>query len=99
VVAPLADENRTSRPSLWHFGALGLLAGAPVVFGGWIGSAAVSPTLGALFLAIGVGAIAQVVIDLLGMIRQRGDLSSIPVLLGLLAGLLVMYATGLLVAL
>ena len=96
VVAPLAEGRR---PSLWHFGALGLLAGAPVVLGGWLGSLAQSPTLGALFLAVGVGAILQVNWELASLIRREGRLASPATLSGFLVGLLVMYATDLLVAL
>ncbi|WP_332899229.1 MULTISPECIES: ZIP family metal transporter [unclassified Haladaptatus] len=96
VVAPV---TRGSRPSLGHFMAMGALAGIPVIFGGWIGSFAFSPTLGALFLAIGVGAILQVVWEIGGLISRNGQLGSSLNLLGFLAGLVVMYATDLLVVL
>ena len=96
VVAPL---SRGERPALWHFVALGALAGAPVILGGWIGGLAFSPTLGALFLAIGVGAILQVDWEIARMVRARARLGSATNLLGFLAGFAVMYATDLLVAL
>ncbi|MFB6354311.1 MAG: ZIP family metal transporter [Halobacteriales archaeon] len=96
VVAPIAREER---PSLWHFVALGAVAGAPVVLGGWIGGLAFSPTLGALFLAIGVGAIVQVDWEIARMVRARGRLGTATNLLGFLVGFAVMYATDLLVAL
>ncbi|MHB9286048.1 ZIP family metal transporter [Halobacteriales archaeon Cl-PHB] len=96
VVAPVA---RKGRPALWHFAALGLLAGAPVILGGWIGSYAYSPTLGALFLAIGVGAILQVDWEIAQMIRRDGRLGSAATVVAFLVGLVVMYATDLLVAL
>jgi ZIP family zinc transporter len=96
VVAPLAKGRR---PTLWHFGALGLIAGAPVILGGWLGSLAQSPTLGALFLAVGVGAILQVNLELGGMIRREGGLARPAPLVGFLLGLLVMYGTDLLVVL
>jgi zinc transporter ZupT len=96
VVAPVA---RDERPPLYHFAALGLLAGAPIILGGWIGGAAFSPTLGALFLAIGVGAILQVNWEIAGMVRRSGRLGSATNLLAFLAGLVVMYATDLLVTL
>jgi zinc transporter ZupT len=96
VVAPAA---RDERPAWWHFVALGLLAGAPVIVGGWIGGLAYSPTIGAFFLALGVGAILQVVWEIGGMVRgQGGRAASALNLLALLAGLVVMYATDLLVA-
>jgi len=96
VVAPVAHGDR---PALWHFGAIGLLAGAPVVLGGWIGSVAYSPTIGAAFLAVGVGAILQVNWELAAMIRRDGRLASAANLVAFLAGLVLMYATDLLVAL
>jgi len=96
VVAPVA---RGDRPSLWHFAAIGVLAGAPVIFGGWIGGLAFSPTLGALFLAIGVGAILQVEWELASMVRRNGRLGTATNLLGFLLGLVVMYATDLFVTL
>ena len=96
VVAPAA---RDERPAWWHFVALGLLAGAPVIVGGWIGGLAYSPTMGAFFLALSVGAILQVVWEIGGMVRgQGGRAASALNLLALLAGLVVMYATDLLVA-
>ncbi|QIO23767.1 ZIP family metal transporter [Haloarcula sp. JP-L23] len=96
VVAPVAEGER---PALRHFVALGVIAGAPVILGGWIGSIAFSPTLGALFLAIGVGAILQVNWEIGTMVRRRGSLGTPTNVLAFLAGLAVMYATDLLVAL
>lgn len=96
VVAPLA---RGERPAVWHFGALGLLAGAPVILGGWIGGLAYSPTLGALFLAIGVGAIVQVIWELTKLVRRDGARAASALnLLAFGAGLGVMYVTDIFVA-
>ena len=96
IVAPVA---RGTRPSLWHFVGFGALAGLPTIAGGWIGSLAFSPTLGAFFLAIGVGALLQVVLDIGGLIRRNGSVTAATNLLGALAGLVVMYVTDLLVVL
>lgn len=96
VVAPVADDER---PPLKHFAALGIIAGAPVILGGWVGSVAFSPTLGALFLAIGVGAILQVNWEIAAMVRAKASLGTTTNLLAFLGGLAVMYATDLLVAL
>lgn len=95
VVAPLAREER---PGLHHFAAMGLLAGAPIIVGGWIGSLATSPTLGAFLLAVGVGAILQVAYEVTSMVRRQGTLLTPVNLLALLVGFVVMYATDLLVA-
>jgi zinc transporter ZupT len=96
VVAPL---SRGERPALAHFVALGALAGAPIILGGWIGGLAYGPTLGALFLAIGVGAIIQVDWEIARMVRKSSRLGTATNILGFLAGFAVMYATDLLVAL
>jgi zinc transporter ZupT len=97
VVAPVA---RGKRPSLGHFAALGVIAGAPVILGGWIGSLAYSPTIGAFFLAIGVGAILQVDWEIARMVRDAGGrVASATNLLAFLLGLAIMYVTDLFVAL
>jgi zinc transporter ZupT len=95
VVAPVA---RGERPPVRHFVALGAVAGAPVVLGGWVGSLAYSPTLGALFLAVGVGAILQVVWELRGLVARDGRVGSATNIAAFLGGLVVMYATDLVVA-
>jgi zinc transporter ZupT len=97
VVAPVA---RDTRPAWWHFAALGLIAGAPVILGGWIGSLAFSPTVGAFFLAIGIGAILQVVWEIARMVREAGGrVGSATNLLAFCIGLGIMYVTDLFVAL
>jgi zinc transporter ZupT len=95
VVAPVAEGRR---PALKHFAAMGLIAGAPVILGGWIGSLAFTPTLGAFFLAVGVGAILQVVWELYGMVVTDVGVRALS-LVAFLVGLMLMYAIDLLVAL
>ena len=97
VVAPV---TRGARPSLKHFVALGAIAGLPVILGGWIGSLAYSPTVGAFFLAVGVGAMLQVRWDLRGLIRRgSAETGGALNLVAFVVGFAVMYATDLLVAL
>ncbi|GAB6877982.1 hypothetical protein JCM17823_02560 [Halorubrum gandharaense] len=67
VVAAVARDAET--PPLRHFAALGLIAGGPLVLGGWIGVVAYSPMLAAALLAVGIGAILQVVLEVVGLIR------------------------------
>jgi ZIP family zinc transporter len=96
VVAPVA---RNERPSGWHFAALGLLAGAPVILGGWIGSFAYSPTIGVFFLALGVGAILQVDWEIATMVRNAGGRATSALnLIAFLVGFVIMYGTDLFVA-
>jgi ZIP family zinc transporter len=98
IAAPILKE----RPPLWTFAALTLLAGGPAVIGLWIGSLAFAPQWSALALAIGAGAIAQVIVEVVSlMIRERADGSKAlftPVsLAGLAAGVGFMYLTAMLV--
>ena len=67
VVAAVAKDRST--PPLHHFAAMGVIAGGPVILGGWIGSLANSPLLAVLFFAIAVGAILQVLIEVAELIR------------------------------
>jgi zinc transporter ZupT len=96
IAAPLAAD----RPPFAHFVWLGLLAGAPTILGTWIGGFVYSPVFATLFLAIGAGAIFQVVYELGRMVvRQAGDeLMTAMNFAGFAAGLLIMYVTGLFVA-
>jgi len=97
IVAPLARERPTLRQLAW----LGVLGGAPTVIGAWVGGLVYSPVLAVVFLALGAGAIAQVLVQIA---RQMADaesmtarFSSPPVLSGLAAGFLIMLVTGMVV--
>jgi zinc transporter, ZIP family len=95
IVAPAAKE----RISVGRLVLLGLLAGAPAVLGAWVGASAFHPSAAALLFGVGAGAIAQVIVQILPQVRGRdGRLLTPLVSAGLLTGVLVMYATGLLVS-
>ena len=97
IVAPVARE-RSAR--LGRLALLGLIAGAPAVLGAWIGASAYQPGLAALMFGIGAGAIAQVIVQIAPQIRDTAGRVLHPLAVGgLLTGLAVMYATGLLVSL
>jgi zinc transporter ZupT len=95
IVAPLAGE----RPGLGKLLLLGALAGVPTVIGAWLGAFAYSPVWTTLFFAIGAGAIVQVVYEIWRLFARRtpAGITSPLNTAGLLAGMLIMYATGLLV--
>ncbi|HWT91004.1 MAG TPA: ZIP family metal transporter, partial [Solirubrobacterales bacterium] len=77
----------------------GLIAGAPAVLGAWIGAAAFDPSLVALLFGVGVGAIARVIVQIAPVMRDEEGRYLYPVTVaGILAGILVMYLTGLLVS-
>ena len=96
IVAPVARERSARLPRLL---VLGLIAGAPAVLGAWIGASAYQPALAALMFGVGAGAIAQVVVQIAPQIRDRAGRLLHPLAVGgLLTGLGVMFATGLLVS-
>ncbi len=95
IVAPIAR----AKPSLARLGALGLIAGAPAVLGAWIGAAAFNTSVAAFLFGAGAGAIAQVIVQLAPSLRDEQGRTLHPRAVGgLLAGLALMFATGLLVS-
>jgi ZIP family zinc transporter len=98
IVAPLAKVKAGVQHLLW----LGLLAGGPTVLGGWLGAFAYSAFWSVLFLAIGAGAILQVIYEVTRQMAAGAEwrrvLTPLPNLGGLAAGFLLMYVTGLFVA-
>jgi zinc transporter ZupT len=95
IVTPLAEE----RPRLRTLALLGALAGVPTVIGAWIGGFTYSPIWTTLFFAIGAGAIVLVVYELWRLFARRSPAGLLAPLnaAGVLLGMLIMYATGLLV--
>jgi hypothetical protein len=78
--------------------ALGLIAGAPAILGAVVGASVNNPELSALLLGVGVGAIAQVVVQLAPALRPEGrDRADVTAVTGVIAGILLMYLTSLLV--
>jgi zinc transporter, ZIP family len=96
IVAPVA---RSGAARLRTLALLGLLAGAPAILGAWVGASAFHPSVAALMFGIGAGAIAQVIVQIVPQVRGGEGRFLTPLVAGgLLAGLVVMYATGLLVS-
>jgi zinc transporter ZupT len=79
--------------------AMGMIAGAPAIFGAWIGGFSYSPFTSVIFLSIGTGAIFQVIVVIMKWIQDEGDnnLSSASVASGFAVGMLVMYMTSIFV--
>ena len=96
IVAPLGKEK--TRPSIWHFVALGAVAGAPTILGAWMGGFAFAAAWAALAFGFAAGAIAQVVWTIARHMSGEEGLTSGVGVLGFLAGLLFMYGTGLFTA-
>jgi ZIP family zinc transporter len=98
IAAPLVN----TRPPLSTFVGLALLAGTPAIVGIWLGSMSYAPHWSALALAVGAGAILQVVVEVGAyLIRRAGQGSSAwltpSTVAGLVVGIGVMYATAMLV--
>jgi zinc transporter, ZIP family len=101
IVAPVADGAAASRrSSLPRLAGLGAIAGAPAILGTWIGASAFNPSLAALLFGLGAGAIAQVIVQIAPTVRDSaGRLLHPLAATGVVTGLLLMYATGLLISL
>lgn len=101
IVAPLARRGVEARVGLGRLAQLGLIGGVPTILGAWLGAFAYSPAVAVFFLALGVGAIAQVMRTLI--VQSSGDaglpayLRETPVVAGLACGVAIMYVTGLIV--
>jgi zinc transporter ZupT len=101
IVAPVAGGAREGdRPRrIGRLAALGLLAGAPAILGAWIGASAFDPSLAAFMFGLGAGAILQVIVQLAPSVRDDDGRLLGPVGAGgIVAGMALMYATGLLIA-
>lgn len=90
------------QPPIWSFAALTLLAGGPAVLGIWVGSLAYAPQWSAFALAVGAGAILQVMVEVTAYLqRQNSDRQAIlfspAVLGGFLGGIAFMYVTAALI--
>jgi len=100
IAAPMSrGKGLVGKALIGKLAALGLIAGSPAIFGAWIGGFVYSPFTSVIFLAIGAGAIFQVIITILRWIREEGDknLSSAAVASGFAMGMLIMYLTSILV--
>jgi zinc transporter ZupT len=94
IVAPLAG----GKVSLGRLALLGLVAGAPAILGAWIGAAAFNASIAAFLFGFGAGAIVQVIVQLAPSLRDDSGRTLHPGAVGgLLAGMAIMFATGLLV--
>ncbi len=100
IAAPMSrGKSMIGKALIGKLAGLGMIAGAPAIFGAWVGGFVYSPFATVVFLSIGAGAIFQVVITVLRWIREEGDknLSSAAVASGIAVGMLIMYLTSILV--
>jgi zinc transporter, ZIP family len=95
IIAPVLRD----RPSIGRLALMGLIGGAPAIIGSWIGGFTPSPILAVLFLAIGTGAIFEVVYEIAKLIQKDTARESMPmtVFSGVVTGMLLLWVTGLLI--
>lgn len=93
IIVPISKDQ----PRLRTLMLLGLIGGAPAIAGAWIGGLIYSQPLSVLFLAIGAGAVFQVVFQVSSqLIWKEMAKPRIPatVFAGVLTGMLMLYFTG-----
>ena len=97
IATPIADGGRSV--SFGRLATLALVAGAPAILGAWIGGFITSDVLATLFFAAAAGAALEVVTEVGRYVARKapGGIMSPHVLGGFLAGIAIMYVTGLFV--
>jgi zinc transporter, ZIP family len=100
IVAPMAKSG--SKVSIRKLIVMGLIAGVPTIVGAWIGGFLYSPIAAIIFLAIGAGAIFQVVLSITSWMSSnnsepRKAMLSTSVVAGFTVGMTIMYVTSLLI--
>jgi zinc transporter, ZIP family len=95
IIAPVLRDRPSWANLLW----MGLIGGAPAVVGAWIGGLSYSQPLAVLFLAIGAGAVFEVVYEIAKLIQKDAAKRPMPVTIfaGVTVGMLLLYVTGLLI--
>jgi len=95
IIAPVLRD----RPGIGNLALMGLVGGAPAIIGAWIGGFSPSPTLAVLFLAIGTGAVFEVVYEIAKLIHKDTSKEAMPITVfsGILSGMLLLWVTGLLI--
>jgi zinc transporter, ZIP family len=95
IIAPVLKD----RPTFANLALMGLIGGVPAIIGAWVGGLTYSQPLAVLFLAIGAGAVFEVVYEI-GKIIQRDAVKRpmpLTIFSGVTAGMLLLYVTGLLI--
>jgi ZIP family zinc transporter len=100
IVAPMAKSG--GKVTVRKLIVMGLIAGLPTIIGAWIGGFLYSPIAAIIFLSIGAGAIFQVVFSITSWMSSntsepRKAMLSTPMIAGFTVGMIIMYATSLLI--
>ena len=96
IAAPAAEEEGAA-PSLGRLAALALIAGGPAILGAWTGGFVANDVLAILFFGAAAGAAFEVVAEVVRYVMRRDPegLRSGFAVGGFLAGIAIMYMTGL----
>jgi ZIP family zinc transporter len=101
IVAPMAKSG--GKIIIRKLIVMGLIAGVPTIIGAWIGGFLYSPIAAIIFLAIGAGAIFQVVFSITSWMSsntiepRRKAILSTSVIAGFTVGMVIMYVTSLMI--
>jgi zinc transporter ZupT len=95
IIAPVLRDRPSWASLVW----MGLIGGAPAVVGAWVGGLSYSQPLAVLFLAVGAGAVFEVVYEIGKLIQKDAAKRPMPVTIfaGVTVGMLLLYVTGLLI--
>jgi zinc transporter ZupT len=95
IIVPVLKDQ----PSPWRLLGLGLIGGGPAIIGAWIGGLTSSQPLAVLFLAIGAGAVFEVVYEIAKLIQKDAVKRPMPLTIfsGVTVGMMMLYVTGLLI--
>ena len=95
IAAPAAEDSVA--PSYARLGALALIAGGPAILGAWTGGFVANDVLAILFFGAAAGAAFEVVAEVVRYVMRRDPqgLRSGFAVAGFLAGITIMYLTGL----
>jgi len=95
IIAPVLRDRPAWVNLLW----MGLIGGAPAILGAWVGGLTYSQPLAVVFLAIGAGAVFEVVYEIFKLIQKDSAKRPMPITIfaGVTVGMLLLYITGLLI--
>ncbi len=87
------------KPALGRLALMGLIGGAPAIVGAWIGGLIYSQVMAVLFLAIGAGAVFEVVYEIAKLIQKDTAKRPMPLTIfsGVTSGMLILYVAGVLI--
>lgn len=95
IIAPIIRQ----KPRPLFLVGLGLLGGAPAILGAWIGGFNSTPSLAAMFLAVGIGAVFEVAWEIALLMKKAAEKAPryLSLSSGVLGGMLILWVTGLFV--